>query len=82
MAYRSCLERTIDGKAKSPPGPELPFTFAENSADLWPAVRDAVATPTIEPTRYALNCLQCEVAEISPPRRSSHLIQSGLLRST
>ncbi len=44
------LERTIDRTAQQPAWPELPATYAENSADLWPALRDAVATTDREPT--------------------------------
>ncbi len=44
------IERTIDRKAKPLAWPELPTTYVENSADLWSALRDAVATTDREPT--------------------------------
>jgi len=36
---------------------ELPANFTMNEAQLWPALRDAVATTDRNATRYALNCL-------------------------
>ncbi len=72
------LERTIDRKAKQPAWPELPTTCAENSADLWPALRDAVATTDREPTRYALNCLQLRGrGDIAATDGHHILIQNG-----
>jgi hypothetical protein len=72
------LERTIDGKAQPPAWPELPTTYAENSAELWPALRDAVATTDREPTRYALNCLQLRGRGDTVATDGHHiLIQSG-----
>ncbi len=72
------LERTIDRKAKQPAWPELPATYADNPADLWPALRDAVATTDREPTRYALNCLQLRGrGDIAATDGHHILIQSG-----
>jgi hypothetical protein len=37
--------------------PERPSSFASSEPELWPALRNAVATVDRCPTRYALNCL-------------------------
>ncbi len=72
------LARTIDRKAKQPAWPELPANYAENADDLWPALRDAVATTDREPTRYALNCLQLRGrGDIAATDGHHILIQSG-----
>jgi hypothetical protein len=72
------LERTIDGKAQPAAWPELPTTYAENSAALWPALRDAVATTDREPTRYAPNCLQLRGrSDIAATDGHHILIQTG-----
>ncbi len=52
------LERSIDSRLTPPEWPELPAEYRANSTELWPALRDAVATTDRESTRYALNCLQ------------------------
>ncbi len=72
------LDRSIDRKIKQPDWPELPTTYAENSADLWPALRDAVATTVREPTRFALNCLQLRGrGDIAATDGHHILIQAG-----
>jgi hypothetical protein len=72
------LDRNIDRTLKQPTWPELPTTYAENSADLWPALRDAVATTDREPTRYALNCLQLRGrGDIAATDGHHILIQAG-----
>ncbi len=72
------LERTIEGKTQPTAWPELPTAYAENSPELWPALRDAVATTDREPTRFALNCLQLRVrGDIAATDGHHILIQAG-----
>ncbi|MBL8828162.1 MAG: hypothetical protein JNM18_14375, partial [Planctomycetaceae bacterium] len=72
------LERTYDPSLNQPTWPEQPVSYAENSADLWSALRDAVATTSREPTRFALNCLQlCGRGDIAATDGHHILLQSG-----
>ncbi len=72
------LERTINRKAKQPAWPELPAAYAKNLADHGQRCATPWLTLIGNRPGNALNCLQCEAAETSPPPTVHHiLIQSG-----
>jgi hypothetical protein len=62
------LDRNIDRTLKQPTWPELPATYTENSAELWPALRDAVATSRPVPAKSsARRVLPSKSAKTSLP---------------
>ncbi len=73
------VERELPDPFPELPSAELPSAFTSNPPELWPALREAVATSDDSSTRYALRCLELRgtTGDIAATDGQHVLIQGG-----